>query len=288
MRWGLAIGAWGDTLMCVGVIRAALRRLRQPSCGVIHYGSDPAIAPFLRQQTCFDRAVYIKPRSRAEYGRLSEAMVAGGGAKDGWLPEMLAGTGIAPCDVWVTSLHSRFFDRYRAEYFTEARTSREAEIWARKQVERWRKPGRKVFLLHPQSLQSAQKEAHWPHWEAAIRWMLRETRHTFVLTGLHNPFPLLSERYNPRLINLCGRTTMQQVFALAEASDGVFTTCNSVAHWSVIRRRPVVIALNRDVVNARNYFRRFLDRPPARVVLQSDPLDAFQRAASISLAADQG
>lgn len=264
----LAFGAWGDVIASVGMAR----KWRDPNrpLHILHYGHDPKIAEFLELQGLFEKIIRVPapadPRVyRAFFARACQTRR---GVEEGWIDELLEGTGINRSDVLFTQINQTE-DNPLCRWH-EAKLPTPIRAWARTQARCWGD----FYFLHPISTQSALLSEHWPYWVEAIHWLVQETPYTYVLTG-QMPLDLPD---SPRLIDLTGRTeSMLHVLALAEESKGVIATCNALSLWTIVQNIPGFICANGVFDEREDYYHRWVNCPPNTLLYRGDPLTYFVR-----------
>lgn len=278
MRWYLSVGAWGDMLAHLGL---AQQDSLDPF-GFCYYWHDPDIATFLAAQPQVAAVRHLCPPSWEAYVETHQRLWNGGrgeGDRRAWLAPLLAGTGL---DWRTVRYFPTLFPARRAPIARPvAAVLPEAyRVVARDRVAALRQDGcERVLLVHPFSLTSTRADAHWPHWQAAWNALAARQRWTLLLTGLPLPDPPVWTA-TPTARNLIGQTpSLLDVYALADACDGIVTTSNSLAMWSLVVRRPAVVCLNQTMMDRSYYFRRWIEADPNRLVPADAPLSDFLAAA---------
>lgn len=274
-RWVVAVGAWGDVFAACGNALAALRQTGGAHTGILYYGWDADVIRFLEAQPWVREVSYLRPHSPEAYQAVVRRACSTGAPLTAWLDPLLEGGLVRGQDVWPAHVDPLLQEQPVIHRWQGARLPAAARLAGEQLLP---DGASTVFLLHPVSTQSAGLDEHWPHWPEAIRWLLRETPHTYVLTG-HGWEP---ERFgeHPRLVNRVGRAASYlAVLALAERCQGLLTTSNSLSMWSLIQGLPAVVAGNRAVLAPDSYFRLWIGAPPNRLVPYDAPLAAFQQAA---------
>ncbi len=92
---------------------------------------------------------------------------------------------------------------------------------------------KEFILIQSQSNHSNAENAHWPHWDAFIDYVIENNNNkTIVLAGEKSVVSSL----NPKVLDLRGKTSSADVvFYLAELSSLVITVPNGVYHWCNIK-----------------------------------------------------
>lgn len=95
------------------------------------------------------------------------------------------------------------------------------------------------------SLRGRQPEKSWPlaHFAALCRRLRREFRAALFVVGAEGDLPLarnLAQAAGAPVANFCGRTSLSDVIALAEASDLFITVDTGVAHLAALTETPVI------------------------------------------------
>lgn len=288
----VCVAHWGDTMVNLAYCKDVLDRLGQASCDALYYGRDPNTAEFIGAQEWINK-VYYAPAGQ-NYNKFTQNTM----------------NRLAPASDWVHLLTEEIPDIPPAEEMygagiTNYHTVRQRRVlpvrfdlpharrlWAAdylRRVMEERGLTQPPVFLHPVSTWSAPGGDHWPHWRAAIEWLLTETPHTYLMTGVNSEIGT-GEAYpeHARLINAVGvcPTNMENL-ALAElcgqaSPHGCVTTCNSVAVWSASQGFPSLILGNRALyIGLVNPFRRYFDREPNRFLPVEATLDEFTAAASL-------
>lgn len=283
LDWCTAFGHWGDVFMCCGVMQAYMRQTGQEKVNVLYVGPDIEIVDWLEMQPFVDQVIGV--RITDEEGKYSKF----------WQATLQPDT--VP-EIWLGVLHEVFRGLPKPEQFTqthvnhvwfETRVGLPAQMWtgavlpksAREKAGELLhklKCSEKFWHIHPNSTASEKHGNHWPHWSAAIEWLVEKTPHVYVLTGL-NEIPYLPK--SPRLVNLIGETkTNLEVLGVSDFAQGIISTPNNVAHWSVIAGQKCLCVGNKATQFLSSYYRRFLQRGERLTYLNVDtPFSVFQGAA---------
>lgn len=266
IQWVTVVGAWGDTLITTGEILHLLKERSQESVGVIYYGQDPAIPAFLISQPWCSRVFPVIEPDDSLYWESLRSMPWR--PLHSWLPARLEN--IDSETIAYTHLKFGRLGEHEPHIWHGAELPQSVVMWAKE----FRLATGPFRLLHAVSTQSSSWESHWPHWPEAIEWLLESTPYTYVLTGWKSDL----EHSHSNLIDLRGETeTMTHVLALAEESQGIIATSNSLGYWSIIQGLPAVIACNELVSSpAGDLFHRWLSRPPVCLIEHSEGMERFQ------------
>jgi glycosyltransferase involved in cell wall biosynthesis len=269
-QYALAFGAWGDVFCSIGMAQA----MRNPSrpIHVLNYSMDPAVADFLREQPFIDAVHYYPPACFEDFTELfHKACMSRFTHYDRWLIEFADFCNVPACDILYSQINQQ--EDQPVARWHDAALPAGIRCWAHTQARIWGD----YILLHPISTQSAKIGEHWPHWEAAVRWLVEETPYTYVLTGIAD----MDVPASDRLINLIGRTeNMMQVLALCEKSKGVISTCNAVSIWTVMQDIPGLIVANSVFNEKADYYHRWINTAPNTLLYQYDTLQWFKSVAS--------
>ena len=241
LPWCTAVGAWGDSLCAMG------NSFNYPGrCRFLHYGYDSSIRDFMQAQHWITEACHLKPAEN-QYRHVVNATAF--------------------------TENTVFFDKFANVIETHLRPS----VTLSKHIHRWhgaRLPVKQVenvfnynlpksyVLFQPYSTQSSKIEGHWPHWEKALELLLTFTPLHLVIVGESE----LTTGSHPRVLDLSGCTSsMMEVFALAERSQGVIGTCNSLSIYCGILSIPAVICPNSHLIEG-SYFHRYIDVEPVKLI----------------------
>jgi len=273
--WALAIGNWGDVLACFGNALAA----DALPFGVLYAGPYPEITAWLRRQPGVAEVIEIQfPEGRTRTGEGSYQLLCEVACVQyrpavewlAWLVQDMGGLDIPLENIITTHIGASHSDHMIPQYFHRTVLDWTAHQWAESQLRSRRGPRR--YLLHPISTESCPEDNAWPHWGAAINWLLAETPHLYFLTGYGWDGNRFGE--HERLVNLVNQSpTMEHVFALAEQCDGVITTSNSLSMWGVVRQIPTLVSCNSHM---NSYFTRWINREPVRPLHHSFSLETWQ------------
>lgn len=276
MRYGTAVGAWGDCFVAYGKARAVIQQLGEPVFGLIHYGFDPAISAFLRLQEGVADVRHVIPESREIYNwYLHQMLCVPSCLVADYASQILKGTGIAPEQVVRTHVYHLNF-RQAVHRWHNPLLPESAMNWARDFVAAGC-DGKPFLLLHPYSVQSTPLEDHWPGWRRAIEW-LAEIAGDFgvklLWTGTDNPLDIRS----PQIVDALRRTpSMMEVFALQRLAQLTISTTNGLAHWAVMDNCPTIACCNNHMLPTdRHIFKEWISAPPVSQVEYTDKLDRFQ------------
>jgi hypothetical protein len=292
----VCVAHWGDTMVNLAYCKWVLDKLGQAQCDALYYGRDPNTAEFIGAQPWIKR-IYCAPAGN-NYSKYTQNVM----------------NRLAPASDWVHLLKEEIPDLPPAEEMygagiTNYHTVRQRRVlpvrfelpharrlWAAdflRRVMKERGLTAPPVFLHPVSTWSAPGGHHWPHWHRAIEWLLENTPHTYLLTGVNTELGM-GEAYpqHERLINAVNvcPTNMENL-ALAEmcgaaSPHGCVTTCNSVAVWSASQGFPSLILGNQALyIGLVNPFRRYFDRAPNTFLPVDASFEQFVEAATAYFAA---
>jgi len=284
MQWCTAFGHWGDIFMCVGVMKAMMAATGQEKINILYVGPDLNIVDWLLLQPFTGEVIGIKSDNGDFYKKFWYATSRPDSEPMAWLGMLWEQyRGLPSADAFTqTHINSQWF---------ETRTGLPAQLWhdgiipqkdatAAGQLMQKVLPIKPKTLihLHPISDWSESVNNHWPHWLAAIEWLIDKTPHTYLLTGLH---PIMFLPKSPRLVNLIGKTKSNlEVLTISNFCEGVITTPNNLAHWSVIQRQKCLCVGNLATQFLSSYYRRFLQRGERLTYVNVDcTFSGFQAAA---------
>jgi flavin-binding protein dodecin len=274
---------------------------KQKKVNVLYVGPDLTIADWLRQQSFVHRVLAI--RFTDDHGKYSKFWGAAGRPNadpNVWLEFLFPEWNEPePLPKWYqytqTQVNFTWFrtrEGMKSQLWHDGKLKQDAYAWARNALcERGLKrrilPGEPMLIhLHPVSTWSESAKNHWPHWIAAMEWMIANTPHTYLLTG-QQEIPYLPEC--DRIVNMIGSTpTNMEVLALSEACDAVISTPNNVAIWSVIQRQRAFVIGNKATQYMTSYYRRFLQSGENLTWLNvTETYDAFTKSAAKWFAEDR-
>jgi hypothetical protein len=279
MEWCTCFGHWGDVFACVGVIREKMRQTGQATVNVLYVGRDLAIVDWLRLQPFVGEVIGLRSHDDHFYRRFWYVTTRPDVTAEVWLgmlhevvrglPEAKAFTQTQVCTRWFGTR-----DAMPALLWGDARLPDPAQNAAYELMEPIR-GAQAIYHLHPLSTWSEGANNHWPHWLAAIEWLIERTPYTYVLTGMHD---IMFLPKSPRLVNLIGRTSSNlDVLAISRLFDGVISTPNSVALWSAIDQQKLLCVGNLATGNLTSYYRRFIEKSLEATYTNVDTsLSAFQ------------
>lgn len=270
MRYFLTVGAWGDSFDGVGHAKRVMRENPGESFGMVHYGFDPDIAIFFREQGLFEDVKNVQPLSKGHYQQLIALCSKSSTPLERWLPEMLTGSAVRPSDVVPVHIHDIDLDR-PVERWYGANLPENVRHWADAFLEDI--GFEDFYLIQPISLQSTGQDQHWPHWGFAIKWLIDATDENYVLVGQDNIYSNI--RKTPNLKNISGYTeSMMEVYALADRAKGIITTINSLSMWSVINNIPAV-CMSHKYHHKNKYFANWVKCQPNMIVEYEQGIDVF-------------
>ncbi len=282
MKQFLSVGNWGDMFAALGNIEA------HPSASgfvnVIHYGPDPDIEHFIAAQT--NVFAVRHEAARSDYREVVSALCDRPMTGERYRNALRRAT---PSDV---AIHDVIPTHVNVEYRQQPVNrwgGATIPAFIPAQLKRFgprlaQRAATLRFLLNPFSLATTPLAQHWPHWELAVRWLLRETPHEFVIVGRTDVvgdarLGWVAAAAGERVINLVNQTrSMLEVLALAQSCDGIITTSNSLSMWTVMQGIPGLIALNRVMDDPEYYFRRWIEEARNTIVGHRSDLRQFQGA----------
>jgi len=250
MKYGTTIGNWGDVICSLGFFQE-----RVGKGGIVYYGGTDGMLPFLECQTFINEVKATRHKDVTEFKSTMQAL---------WTPNLyeqalitvLGNTGVAPSDVINTALNFDESQNYNKDYpiVRNLELPTEAKSWAAQISANLPRP---FYLLQPYSINTVNRAAHWPHWWEYILWMIRDQNKTFVTIGKDwDDTPL--ETFN-NIVRLAHKTpTMCHVFALAELSDGVITTSNSLSHFCVAQNIKTIVCGNVRNTDPKDFFTKII------------------------------
>lgn len=257
MKWGTLLGSWGDVIVQLGIFRE-----RVGVGGVIFYGGDPALVEFLEAQDCVTEVRWTVPKPNEFQNTLNLAWNEATYLEA--LTIMLEGTGVDPEDVEHTQLkaiHSATWDNIIPIY-KGLKLPEECTAWAKSMVKHLPRP---IFLIQPYSIRTNGWLAHWPYWGNLLQWLFADRDATYIVCGSGWGTELFEPVSN--VINLVNQTPSQAfVFALASECEGVITTSNSLAHYSVSQEIPCVTLCARNSAEPNSVFNKTLICPTNDVI----------------------
>lgn len=277
------MGAWGDSFVAYGNLRAAREKAKVESVGIVHYGFDSAIADFLRLQAGVGAVEHVRPVDMAAYRFWLHKMSEPGVPLSEYAGELLRGTGVRPEQVCRTHVYNLTV-KQPVHRWHDPVLPVGATAWAKAFTERMCE-GRPFLMLHPISTQSSPIDGHWPWWKQAIEWLTEEVAPKFGIkllwTGQEAPFEVRS----PQIVNALGLTrSMMDVFALQRLARLTIATSNGVAHWAVMDKTPAVICCNNHMLpEERHIFKEWISTEPVVQVEYREKLDVFQRKVCTAL-----
>ncbi len=278
--WGTCFAHWGDVLAASSFAQWTMAQVGQQQCGMIYVGPDRHMAEFLIEQEWCREVVAINPPRYWDCYRDACHLCHEPGHWMQYLREGVPGQPVAELppstEVWPTHYVPRFGHTLQITPSPKMRLPTHRVEWATDLLKAYR-DGRKLVLLHPASVWSAGAGEHWPHWRAAVAWLLDQTDHTYLLTGL-TPWDGNS---HPRLVNLIDQLpSCMELLALSEMCDGVVSTCNCVSLWNAMRKTPALILGNSAIAQADNFFRRWMARAPNVFLPVEATMDQFIQEAT--------
>lgn len=265
------IGAWGDALAALGNA-SLLQRANIQEYKVIYFGFDRNIKTFLKWQPGVQSVIHVPPKNWEHYEKVCLlACCTENVNHTHWLPLL-----DLKIDGIVIQTHiTDYLQRENPEYCV-----RDFECVLERSFPKFRKP---TLLFQPYSVQSSTFQEHWPHWMEALDWILEETEWDVVVAGaryVYSPvgesnfvFPELPE--HERLTVMVGKTqSMTDVFALADACQGIVTTNNCLSMWSVITDKPALVVHTK---REYPYFHNWIDYGRNKVLPFGTSLEEFKR-----------
>jgi hypothetical protein len=250
MKYGTAIGNWGDVICALGFFQQKIG-----TGGIVYFGGIDGMEDFLKCQTFITDIRTTRHKDVVEFQTTMQAL---------WTPELyeqglltiLGNTGLTPDDIVNTALSFEESSHYNSDYplARNLNLPQEAKDWAANVCVNIPRP---FYLLQPYSINTVNRQAHWPHWWEYILWIIRDQEKTFVTIGKEwDDSPL--ETFN-NIVRLTNQTpTMNHVFALAELADGVITTSNSLAHFCAAQNIKTIVCGNIRNTDPKDFFTKII------------------------------
>jgi hypothetical protein len=247
--WTTAVGAWGDTLCAYGNICKLLKERNEEKANIVFFGLDQNVCEFLKVQDKIAKVEWLKCEPPFVIGKYIKMAYDD---PEGW--HKFTGVKDAIPEIHFTHLHNQ--EPYRD--FDCALPSSGAD-W--KQFLADKEP---YTLFQPYSTQSCDYADHWPHWKEALKFIVDNTDSNVVIVGempekLEEVFDVdLFE--HPQVTCLLGQTkSMIDVLHIASGADMVVTTCNAIAYWSIIKKKPSMVCCNKIIKDATPYYYKWLN-----------------------------
>ncbi len=261
--WNLICGSWSDALVSYNNICKSLDEQNIEKTNIVYYGLDRELSKFIKKQNRVEKMSRLdisEPASFFKYAMLAKADFS----------EWMKITELDKHLPNLTSPNSYEFDKNVPMVLPDATTDMSAIISSHAPY----------ILVQPFSCYSCTFDKHWPHWVEAVNWMLENIDGKIVmvgqLTSITDPtfkFPWID---HPKLVNLVGQTeSMVDVFHLMAGANGLVSTSNSLAIWSLLTNKPALIVSNQ-IVNDRKYFCEAINQEANTVVSSTIDLAAFE------------
>jgi hypothetical protein len=250
MKYGTALGNWGDVICSLGFFQE-----RVGTGGIIYYGGVHGMEEFLKCQTFIKDVKITKNKNITEFRETMTSLWTPALYEKG-LNVIIKDTGIDAKNVVNTALNFEDSMNYNSCYpiARNLKLPEEAREWALRINKDIPRP---FYILQPYSLNTSNMSGHWPHWWEYMLWILRDQTKTFVTCGRDWDDSHFESLNNT--IRLVGKTpTMSHVFALAELSDGVITTSNSLAHFCVAQKIPSIICATVRNTDPKDFFTKII------------------------------
>lgn len=264
---------WGDMFVDYANICLLNRKVN-----VIFYGYDKYIAKFLEYQDNIGEVRHIIPESREDYAfKLPIECL-----EKEWLQKI--------CNLTEPKLDPRKFLMTHTERLT--RTIRDIDLKVPPRNFKIDKPS---LLFNPYSIQSLMYSNHCPLIPDVFVWLVDQTDWNIVLIGQktfnhcyfgEQPFPLKinNEDEADNLQNLVGETeSLIDVLHIANQCEGIITTSNALAHWSIITNKPAIVLMNDVMTNpgerkALKFYRNWIEHEPNTLLEYTCTPDQFMEA----------
>lgn len=244
---------WGDMFIDYKNICLIERQVN-----VIFYGYDEYIPKLLEFQDNIEKVVHLVPESREKYARTP---IESGSTV--WVKKICEQVDVDPREV--TWIH-----RSRTH-----KINRDIDIRLPPRDFKLEKPS---LLFNPFSIQSVNLDNHCPLIPEVLPWLV-EQGWNIVLTGQKvfdhvyygpHPWPLPIENENEvnNLQNLVGKTeSLIDVLHIANQCEGIISTSNCLAHWSIMTNKPAIILMNDYMTNpgdrkALKFYREWIEHEP--------------------------
>jgi len=233
MKYSTAIGNWGDVLCSLGFYQQNVGE-----GGIVYYGGTEGMKAFLEAQDFIHDVKITRHKDVAEFRATMDAL---------WTPELynqglltvLGNTGLNPEDIIHTALNYEESTHYNKSYpiARNLNLPAEAKEWAKHVASNIPRP---FYVIQPYSINTVNRNGHWPFWWEYMLWIIRDKNKSFVTVGKDwddTPFGEFSNVF--RFVKQT--PDMNYVFALAEEADGVITTSNSLAHFCVCQNIKCIV-----------------------------------------------
>ncbi len=263
---------WGDIFVDYANVC-----LLKNKVNVLFYGYDKYIPKFLKHQDNIGEVRHVVPETAVDY-----AKAAALSRKPEWLWEI--------CNQTYPKLDHKKFLMIHTNRMDQ--TIREIDLKLPKREFQVDKPS---LLFNPYSIQSLMFSNHCPLIPEIFTWLIDQTDWNIILTGqkiFHHayfgeqPFPLKisNEEEVNNLQNLVGETeSMIDVLHIANQCEGIITTSNCLAHWSIITNKPAIVLMNDMMTNPGNrkalqFYRNWIEHKPNTLLTHDCTPDQFMEA----------
>lgn len=264
-------GAPGDIMVGLG------NALHHPQWNgdAVYYGKDHSCVEFIQAQGF--KCQWVKPRSDHEYGFSVHALCVCSKHHPHRVTFMNAickTLGIEYKKLLQFQISIEDKHRNAPQPWKSRNLPLHSLDWAQATMEPHKKPW---VVVHPYSFQSNPMENHWPHWEAALKWLAERDDATMFLTGVG--WEPRADSIGSNTVNLVGKTSSNNdVLALQLLADLTVTTSNNLSHFAAIADKPTITCINKAVENPNWYFRKAYVFPGATFIERGDPLRKLQKS----------
>lgn len=268
MKWGTAIGNWGDVICSLGFFQERLG-----TGGIVYYGGTHGMEDFLKCQPFITELKVTRHKDVPEFQATMQALWTPSQYEQGLLT-VLGNTGVNPEDVVNTALSFDESRNYNRNYpiVQNLNLPQEAREWAKEMSKSLPRP---FYVVQPYSINTVNLNGHWPYWWEYIRWLIQDKSKHFVTVGKDwDDEPL--KTFNNTTCLVKKTPTMCHVFALAELSDGVITTSNSLAHFCVASGIKTIVCGNVRNTDPNDFFTKIIQGDNIKLFsYYSKPLKVF-------------
>lgn len=260
--WTFAQGGWGDIIASYGNTCKILDEKGLEKANVVFYGLDFDLVQFLKSQDRINKVsslIISDPIVYFKYAVLASSD----------FPTFMEVTGLDKSVPNLLEAHiNRFYNIENPTLCHRNFSMKLPEDHINWEIFYDQHPDYLIF--QPFSCHSCKYDSHWPHWMAALEWVLENYNKKIILIGqlvsefdARFKFPWISHE---NLLNMVGQTkNMFDVLRIMAGSQGVVTTSNCLSMWSILNNKPSMVICNQYIKEKSLYYYNWIHHNPNTV-----------------------
>lgn len=253
------VGHWMDAIASYGLIDEACSVTGSEQTDVIYYGSDPGVADLLLCQPLVQSVRQYPPTSARN------DLVIRTISQQSKIPNNRAWMEL----LGVRTNHLRVFPTHITDQSFRRPCPKRARMRLPSRIEaKWKNIDRRSIVVHPFSSSDGHRLGdHWKTWRFAFKAIQKMAQTKGIPVILTGDIGNASQEVAGNTLDLVGKATMMDLFAIVNRCQAVFTTSDALAMWATLTRTPSVIVTS-DLILHNQYMMTWMSGGESIVIPQ--------------------